>query len=316
MYIDKQNNSVFIMSKLNQLKNSLDRDTINLEQLRREMKQISDLKEVEDYSYMKDLLDPFNRKGGKIPTDKPIPSCTFQIHNSITFRCNLLGNDFFGLNPFFLASSDMYAKEFYLGATKQYIGTSAGMYFISSTDDMDGKREGFLNAAPTSFNVCIPNVYNKYRVVSAGLTLKYVGPLEAAQGVMGGGIAYQKSNYVGVKYGDNMAYRTNSSTNPDLYKYTNFENIRQCVYFQENSCLEGLKMIYFPLDNSFNEFKKVWDGGGIKKAEKTPDYGTNYAQVQISDDYFGNGFYWVGYIENGTYIGNSQVFRLDYYINY
>ena len=260
MIIDEENNSVFFIEKLNNLKKELDNDTLDLERIRKDIKQLNEFKEYQNYDYLNDLLDPIRRKGVKIPSSKPIPSCSFQLHNYITFRTNSKGNDVFCFNPFFLASDKLINKEVYFGGIKEYLTIGAGMYFFANSNDpytgTAPYTDWYFPEIPCQM---ISDVYSKYRVVSACVTLRYLGELDAAQGTIGGGIAFINNPYVGVRLKQTIDGDSGHGSRANgLSQFGNFDLIRDCVYSQENTCLEGLKMLYFPLDNSFEEFKDVY----------------------------------------------------------
>ena len=45
-----------------------------------------------EYHYLNNLLHPEKCKGVKIPSQIPVPSCSFQLHNCVTLRTNASGN--------------------------------------------------------------------------------------------------------------------------------------------------------------------------------------------------------------------------------
>ena len=55
------------------------------------------------HNYLNDLLYPEMYKNVKIPSPIPVPSCSFQLHNSIKLSTNELGNLAFVFNPFFFS---------------------------------------------------------------------------------------------------------------------------------------------------------------------------------------------------------------------
>ena len=322
MIIDEENNSVFLFDKLNNLKNDLNKDKLDLRRIQNEINQISKIDKEEHYEYMKDLLDPIKRKGVKIPSNKLIPSCSFQLHNSFNFASNASGMDLFYLNPFFLAN-DKALDKLNLSIQGQEYGCylhpalGVGTYFANVETDELG-----VNPLPKNWYFpkqsvyqCVPNVYTKYRVVSACMTLQYIGPLESVQGIMGGAIVYKKTRSLGIRY--NRTAQENvgvaGSRCVELAEFANIETIRDSFYHQENYCLEGLKMIYFPLDNSFEDFKKVFDGKGAR-SYITNNGTQDYYQIEIPNDSIKDGFGWVVYMQGVNAVGAN--FKLDYYINY
>lgn len=316
MMIDEQNNNIFIIEKLNGLKNSMNKDKLNLEEIRRRMDIISNYSNYDMYEYLNAMLDPINKKGVKIPNKIPIPTCSFQLHNSLTFRPNASGMDVFSFNPFFLSNDSLDGKETKDGEfTANFAANSPfGTYFFNGFDTVDGTKPVSNWYFPSTFSQVIPYVYDKYRLVSACCVIKYIGPLEEVKGVIGGAVSYLKTNYLGCR----MVGKFNGSIveewgarNPDLDKFGDFELIRDSIYFREHSCLEGLKMLYFPLDNSFKEFKKVFDGSKFTFI-MDPVEGPC---VKIPDDYLATGFQWTCYLM-GCPTTAGRNFKLDYYLNY
>lgn len=314
MIIDKENNNIFIVEKLNSLKNKLNQDTINLESVKRDMQSISSYDNASNYAYLNSLLDPIRNKGVKIPSKMPIPSCNFQLHNYINFFTAENGLDIFTLNPFFLASQSALGKEVTFGETTCKIDIGAGMYFYAYITNQDGSSDIGTWYFPGDQMQMIPDVYAKYRLVSACCTLKYLGKIDEAKGIIGGGINYLKSDYLGT-----ITKRPNNtkdqSRNPILKEFGNLELIRDSYYHTENLCLEGLKMLYFPLDNSFEEFKTVWDGTIMEAKELSGVQGVIWPGIRISETYFNPGFNWFVYTQGAPYDGQKN-FRFDYYLNF
>ena len=316
MIIDEENNNIFIIEKLNSLKNELNRDQVNLKSVQRDIKQLEAYDNASQYEYLNNLLDPKRIKGVKVPSKCPIPTCSFQMHNFITFRSTEHGFDVFGLNPFFLASNSAYGKTLNVNGTNYYMNSNFGTYFFCGQDDvLDGKTPVDNFYTPTDYCQNIPDVYAKYRLVSACIELRYIGQLDEASGVIGAGISYVKSNYLGFRLSTTRdGPGTWSARNPMYADYANFELIRDCTYSCENLCLEGLRMLYFPIDDSFLEFKKVFDASS-KDIKSVGTYGGNRLFARLSDDCIKTGFNWLVYLEGVPY-SESRNFRLDYYFNY
>lgn len=318
MIIDEENNNIFIVEKLNSLKNELNRDQVNLKSVRRDIKQLEDYDNASQYEYLNNLLDPKRCKGVKVPSKCPIPTCSFQMHNYLTFKTNNVGADVFGINPWFLASNSYQNQQIKIENITWRLRDNAGMYFFNSSARIDGTQYSNYFGFPQGFSQNIPDVYDRYRLVSACIEVRYIGPLDEIKGVIGGGIAYTKSNFLGVRFGETLTSDDSYGTMCPAYaEYGNFELIRDSYYNCENLCLEGLRMLYFPLDNSFNEFKRVFKGGkDILSVEHiVPDTGRGVT-ITISDDCFKSGFNWFVYTLGAPYVANGRNFRIDYYFNY
>ena len=94
----------------------------------------------------------------------------------------------------------------------------------------------------------IPNVYDQYRLVSASMVVKYIGRLDIVSGVIGGAIVYNDDPTIGAHFSQGT-----NTTNVYMAKYGNFDLAMDSFYHQEYMVLDGLRQLYFPLDNSFEE---------------------------------------------------------------
>lgn len=317
MIIDEENNSVFLVSKINSLKNTLNRDVIDLNKAMHDMKQLDEYNNARATEYYKDLMDPIQRKGVKIPSEHPVPTCSFQLHNYITFGTNELGCDAFGFNPFFLASDNLGGKRFETTGLKGTFEAVCGTYFYNNYGLTDGAYDKGLWYAPGGFSQVIPDVYSKYRLVSACAVLRYTGALEEAKGTIGVAITYDKSNYLGGRVAKDNSTEVWGLRNPLYEKYGNFSLMRDSYYNQENSCLEGLKVLYFPLDKSFEEFKTVFGGQQYTPGmEPCGPFDEDQPVCKISDEYIKSGFNWIFYCKDVPYKAGTRPFRLDFYSNY
>lgn len=320
-----------LISKLKNLKLSLDKDTLNLRSIQTQINELQNLKDRKNYGYLENLLYPKRNRGSKIPSQIPIPSCSFQLRSTATLSTNDSGNLVFLFNPYFLYNETAIGKTFLY----RYYNKSDGKYytrtfmfsqylssfFIYNGNDLDG-----LTITDTDFfegvnmNQKIPNVYNKYRLVSAEMSIKYIGQLEKAMGVIGGGIVYDKNQSIGGRY-----YRVEVSPTPPYdptyptfplamfnTKYMDFNNIRQAEYYTENNILEGLRMLYFPIDNKYEEYIKLYNGETQESKEENLDVPN--PSILVYPETYKTGFNWVGYIQNGVAEANS--YQLDLCCNF
>ena len=324
MYINKENNSLFIIQKLNQLKNDLNKDQVNVGTIQRDIEAVNQYKDIEKCGYLSSLLDPKNKIGAKIPSDKPFPSCTFQLHEFYTFKPTSTGKILFAINPWFLyteeAADEVRFRVGGGGGIECKFGNYALPFFICQNPLMGSKDVG-----PHQWNIYdklnlgIGNIYDKYRLVSACMEIRYIGDIDEASGTIGGGISFEKGNYIGTRInrasdGSIIGY----AVNPNYFKYSNFELIRDLPYFQEFNCLEGIRMLYFPLDNDFNQFRKVCDFKGmIYKYNDYPLTHNSYYTLQMPDDSkMKSGFNWIAYIMGAPVPYRVNNFRIDWYFNY
>ena len=323
MYINKQNNSVFIIQKLNKLKNELNRDPTKLENIKMGIDEIDNFKDYEKSGYLESLLDPINKKCVKIPVDKPIPSCTFQLHDFYNFRPTSTGKRLICMNPWFLYNEDAArSATFKYGNQSLRLNKYYFPFFFCNNANMGSKDYGTTGwGLNKELNIGgIPNIYDKYRLVSACLTIRYTGKAEEASGIIGGAITFDKGTYIGTRIcRAGSSASIDDSENPNYFKYTDFEVIRDSPFYQEGNCLEGLRLLYFPLDNNFLEFKKIVSFNNLICTHETylPTGQSYYALKAKDESQMKSGFNWIIYLMNAPYIGiNDLNFRIDWYFNY
>ena len=97
--------------------------------------------------------------------------------------------------------------------------------------------------------------------------------------------------------------------NTDYAKYGNFDLAMDSFYRQENLCLEGLRELYFPLDNSYEEYTKL-----VGTSALTEEYnGTLTFSIKDSDLYK-SGFNQFVYVLGAP--PSSSCFKVDIYCNF
>ena len=84
-------------------------------------------------------------------------------------------------------------------------------------------------------------------------------------------------------------------------------------YHRENLCLEGLRMLYFPLDNSYDEYVKANCSFQTTFGDKK-DNNIGTEIVRLREPYFKNGFNFFVYVLNAP--SKSSCFKLDIYCNF
>jgi hypothetical protein len=188
------------------------------------------LKKVQEHEYFNTLARPERTRGSKIPTQIPIPSSSFQLKQSFYIQTNASGNATVIINPFYLTSTGSNTSTVFLNNAATLTGTSSDNNF---------------NAIP--IGQAIPNVYNQYRLVSGSVVAKYVGRLDTVQGLIGGAIIFDQ----------NIVPTTVATVNASLAKYGDY-NLAQDAYFQqENYSLQGMRELYFPLDNTWEQYQPL-----------------------------------------------------------
>lgn len=329
-----------INEKIKLLLNLLNSKKLDLKKIKKEMDQISQIKSFENYSYLDCLLNPENIKGVRFPSLIPIPSLTFQLRSSLILRTSGKGGIYVKFNPFFLAENDIigysvtekwaYGTEpdsfmgfrFYLSSPV----STFGYYNLFYYDGIDNLNGAYFIPGDVGQTV-EKNIYNQYRLVSGSMKVKYIGSLNEAKGVLGGSIIFDKGkgfysrNYQTSDMGAIPPY----NFDPD-YPYTNpsrvlieddeakFSVCRDAFYNHEGPALEGLRMLYFPIDKSYYEFKKIVKKEDLKYSIYRPAgmptdptfYDKNYTET--------SGFNWVVYGENLP--ANSNCLRFDINLNF
>lgn len=274
-----------------------------------------------EYNYLNNLLYPEKCKGVKIPSPIPVPSCSFQLHNCVTLSTNTSGNLAFIFNPYFLANSNNLVPKNNISATSSTGNTWKVVeaeyltsLWVNSANSLTG-HEPNENWWPVNIGQAIPNVYDQYRLVSASIVVKYIGRLDITSGVIGGAIMYDDNKNIGISYtGENQTDHTqayNKGNNLGIAKYGNFDLAMDSFYHQENLVLEGMRELYFPLDNSYEEYTKLV---GIDDVQFRFDQ--NDASIFTIDDtdLYKSGFNFFVYVLGAP--PSSACFKVDIYCNY
>ena len=93
-----------------------------------------------------------------------------------------------------------------------------------------------------------------------------------------------------------------------LYKYGDFNTIRQLPYFRENSCIEGVRMLYYPKDNDALEFVPLFTIKDVILNQKSTTF-TNPV-IHFKPNTVKTGFNWIYFIENGVFGTNQYLFDI------
>ena len=204
-------------------------EKIDLNSLKGSFDMLDRIKSMRDQDYLKTLTLPEKTRGAKIPSPIPTPTSSFQLKQSFTVTTNALGNAAVMVNPYFLEDNTSGTVE-----STVYVNNSATLSGNSPDDNF------------TSINVgqAIPPVYSQYRVVSASIVARYTGRLDIVQGNIGGAIIYD----VGIQP------KPAGQISNIAAKYGDFNLAKDAYYQQEHMALEGIRELYFPLDNSYEEY--------------------------------------------------------------
>ena len=318
-------------------------ERLNLEGITRAVDTLTKYNSKSEFNYLNNLLMPEKCKGVKIPSPIPVPSCSFQLHNCVTLSPNDQGNLGVMFNPFFLASNqwtnnddnNIDGSTFYDVGGNSYPGDStvilpkdqpiyspvlATSLMINNDNSLSG-TESNNNWRPVNINQSIPPVYDQYRLVSASVVVKYIGRLDIVSGVIGGAIIFDENPYLNgtimKKVGDgtskiaDLSVTQNSRLeNPHLEKYGNFDLAMDSYYHQENLCLEGIRQLYFPLDNSYEEYAKLLNQTSVEELNISTVY-TN--SIELDTDNYKSGFNFFIYTLGAP---KGACLKLDIYCNY
>lgn len=303
----------------NVLKSLLNAPNLNLKNIQEEINKLNKLKALSNYDYLNDLLYPEKRKCVKIPSNIPIPSCSFTLSEQFQIQTNNMGFLMLRFNPFLLLSDDIHGGRFTfkVNTTTYYCYAnylSSLAYFRRNNwqgEPMEGVNIG-SNLQTMRFQD-IPPVYSKYRLVSGSLSVKYIGELVGTQGTIGGSILYEEQNYIRGRY---FRYTVpNKPFNPTDYTnqfgindyvgpMDNINLIRDATYNQENNLLDGIRLLYFPIDNSYKDF---YDIISLNDVKFTPKSGTTAIKATIPLKKVKTGFTWYVYCANAPPTANMLV---------
>ena len=328
------------VGKLNNSNNIKDPNAMKMDEIEKKISEMKRFDEKRNYDYRNTLMWPEKSKGCKIPSKVPVPTCTYQWKGSYVMSTSSNNTDVRGvrivyLNPFFMGSVQGLAKGTVKGipvdqfdSRKPYLRPEYNVAVLRPFITPYGMTDGALRRIAPAWsglpcNMDIPDVYERYRLVSASITISYTRKaVTEAQGIIGGGVLQLVDKYLGmyVNSVDAAAFNANV-VQPNIFfdKLDDVFNMN-LLYRQEGSLLDGLRMIYFPQDNSYEQFYKVlYDpsdivyAGGMKGYNSSTDYYT-YPMFKLKDGIRKDGFGWLIYIvEVGT---TTKYFNLDYCFNY
>lgn len=299
---------------------------VDFDSLKNAVDSLSEFNKMQEYDYLHNLLVPEKCKGVKIPSAIPVPSCAFQMHNSVTLTTNETGFVCAMFNPYFLATNNPSFVHIPSGSVPNPSGGEVGYpetdltanYFstlwVNNDVDLNGNssNDGFI---PMNIGQCIPPVYDQYRLVSASLVVRYIGRLDNASGLICGAVIFDENQYIGGQTGAADGTSIGVLNNPELAKYGNFELARDSFYHQEYMSVEGLRMLYFPVDNSFEEYVKTFDMN-LGNYSLNPAYGNIWGNGTLTcqQDYYKAGFNFFLYSINAP--PSTACFKVDIYCNY
>lgn len=318
-----------LLTKLNKLNTLLNTNNLDFKVIKKQLEDIKEYKEYNEYDYINNLLNPIKNKGVKIPSTIPIPTTTYRYHESLPIKVTNAGVKWLYVNPFFLGSKSVlqnpnppvyiyvynntprtvyfFLKQFLTSYGETYLSSQDGKHPIPSTT-LQGFSGGLLSQI-------ISDAYSSYRLVSAESSLRYIGSLENAAGTIGGGISNDNVMYLrGISYQRTTPAPSNTApsdytySDSTLFKYGDFNTIRQLPYFRENSCIEGVRMLYYPKDNDALEFIPLFTIKDVILDQKSTTF-TNPV-IHFKPNTVKTGFNWIYFIENGVLGTNQYMFDI------
>ncbi|MBO6244255.1 MAG: hypothetical protein J6O41_06825 [Clostridia bacterium] len=306
------------LSYIARLYEALNGEKLDFTDIKSAVDALAKFNEKQEYNYLNNLLYPEKCKGVKIPSPVPVPSCSFQLHNSTTISTNNRGNLALIFNPFFLANR---TTPFNNGAGDDYVwqnGTNKYWvdYFTSMAINNDDTLTGYEpneRWKPLDIFQSIPDVYSQYRLVSASIVVKYIGRLDIVSGVIGGAIVFDESPEM-IAAGHmtiNDVPNIWTAIPSNLEKYGNFDLAMDSFYHQENLCIEGMRQLYFPIDNSYEEYIKLTNDSLVTVEV---DNDSREPKMKIDGNNFKNGFKYMIYTLGAP--PDKVSFKVDIYCNF
>ena len=127
---------------------------------------------------------------------------------------------------------------------------------------------------------------------------------------------FDENKYIGVEAktsasADMSSPGTVNSYNDNLAKYGNFDLAMDSFYHQENLTLEGMRELYFPIDNSFEEYVRVADNSNLNYVISN---GGSNITLSADQDYYKSGFNWLIYTLGAP--ASSACLKIDIYCNF
>lgn len=311
-----------MLSYLGRLYKGMTGEKMDFDTIKSSIDALQQFNNVSEYKYLDNLLHPEKQKGIKIPSPIPVPSCSFQLHNSVTLTTNSSGNLAIVFNPFFLYNSQGLDNVHvnYPGVAGAYDSITPlwmSSFFVNNSENLDGHTAATNDGdwKPINIGQGIPNVYDQYRLVSGSIVVKYIGRLDYVSGIIGGAIVFDEEKQIG------YSGTANNTSGPSinlyatgewLKKYSNFDLAMDAFYHQENLCLEGMRELYFPIDNTYEEYMKL-----LRSSYMNCTYnGSNTFQfyMEADQDYYKSGFNQMIYVLGAP--AAQACFKVDVYLNF
>lgn len=304
----------------NYLKNlyiAINGEQMDLERIKTSIDALSVFNEKEKINYLDNLLHPEKAKGCKTPSSIPVPSAAFQLHNTVTLNTNSNGNLAVIFNPYFLYNKDsikdLTIKDNPLITDADFRCDGLSTMWYNNSETLTGQAPD-MNWTPVNISQGIPPVYSQFRVVSAAVVVKYIGRMDIASGVIGGAIVFDDNRNIGC-INPQLIYdggdKPLQNLNAPLWKYGNFDLAMDSFYHQENISVEGIREIYFPMDNSYDEYVGLYNLSNYKTL--ACDNVMYKCRYEADADDYKSGFNFFFYTLGAP---SSFCFKFDIYVNF
>lgn len=188
------------------------------------------MKEESQLKYLSDLMHPEKAMHAKIPSNVPFPSSSFKMHNTATISTNASGNFVFTLNPFALSSGATIYSGMSVNNDVSLSGSAANPLFVGT----------YIGSA-------IPDIYSEYRLVSCACTVITRSSTLNVSGTLSGSIIIDPL----------LGYVPPTIANATPANYAQFSTIDDAYYNQIVKASEGLRMLYFPIDTSYETYQAI-----------------------------------------------------------
>lgn len=329
MEIELNDKEKDIINKINRLYELIGSKNKNIENIINSINNL--VEESDEFKYLQCLLYPEKYKGVKIPSEIPIQSCTFQYHHSFIENCgNRTG---FLFNPFFLYNvkqlndiSDV--NKYYYGKFGEICNgineTNTDIQYLTSLYNFGLSSYGgieYSGIKTIDIGQNINDLYTMYRLVSACVIIKNIGEVRNANGIIGGTIINDDFRFLGGIAPERHPapiFEILNIIGPNMNKFADYKNFNNSIYHKQNNSSEGMKLIYFPIDNSYEEFVEVIKPSNFESIYKEDLYIEGYKvgkNIMIKPDKnFKNGFNFYFYFLNNENYNN--LYKIDFYCNF
>lgn len=310
---------------LDKLKELLNDNKLDLYCIKKQIDAIGGLNYCQE-EYLKDLLDPINRKNVKIPSKNPVPSVAFQMKTCSNLTLDENGEAFVSVCPFFLCDDSFDGKMFSYSTFDEQEGYK-WYNFICKTLSASYRFEPRpVDEIKDTFSINMgveEEIYIKYRLVSAALKISYIGSVGSSSGTISGAVSLKVDKDMPLyPYGrvrgpvfpptTDFLYLASDIKKPDDIEYMSY-----LTNYKVSRCLDGLTMLYYPVDNSYYQFYDLITRNDIYFRNET--FKDSYDNMVLpvlygNKDKCRSGFKWLIHIEDGQPL--AKCIKFEMYCNF